>query len=303
MGKLSCISPEKTTWNLDLNDVDSDDHPQIQNYWSQIHTKYATLLLHKIQKLEGFWVKVGQYISTRGDVMPVQYLQILSSLQDSMPCRNWDDTYRTIVEELGPERMKLFTEINPRPLSTASLAQVHKATIKIPTTESTKDGDEHEYEYRDVVIKVQHRGVSQLMKQDMDNLRFILNMLAKTDPDLDFSPIIKEYNLEVIKELDFRIESQNMIDVRNILQQSNICAIVPKPILNFVTEKIIVMDFCEGFPVRDNDKLNSYNVNRELLLERVCAAWAVQMHVGGVFNCDPHLGKFLFLFCLMFTAS
>ncbi|KAL3894791.1 MAG: hypothetical protein SGARI_007639, partial [Bacillariaceae sp.] len=104
-----------------------------------------------------------------------------------MPPHSWDETYQTIREELGDDKLKMFESIDPESLSTASLAQVHRATLK-----ATIDGDAA----KDVVLKVQHRGVAQLMLQDMENLRVILNLLAKTDPDLDFSPVIREYNQE-----------------------------------------------------------------------------------------------------------
>jgi len=280
---------QKRTLGLDLTDPNSDDHPEILRLWSEVHTRNANNLLINIQRLEGFWVKVGQYLSSRADVMPSEYLQALSVLQDSMPPRSWEETYRTITEEFGGEEsvQKRFVSIDPIPLATASLAQVHRATLK------EVDGDNNTRSRQDVVIKVQHRGVAQLMLQDMDNLAVILNLLAKTDPELDFNPVIKEYNQEVRKELDFRTEAKNMKEVKELLDGTDIDVIVPESVPDLVTERCLVMEFCEGFPVRDIAKLEEYNVNRELLLERVCAAWAVQMHVGGIFNADPHTGNIL----------
>jgi aarF domain-containing kinase len=272
----------KKKLGLDLDDPNSDDHPEIMELWSRVHERNAQKLLEKIQTLEGFWVKVGQYLSSRADVMPPEYLQTLAQLQDSMPPRSWKETWETIQEELGEEALERFESIDPEPLSTASLAQVHRATLK-----------EHNGERHDVVIKVQHRGVASLMLQDMENLRVILQLLAYSDPDLDFGPVIREYNQEVRKELDFRTEAQNMNDVSHMLKKADIAVIIPDTISDLVTERVLVMDFCHGFPVRDTQLLDEYNVDRELLLERVCAAWAVQMHVGGVFNADPHMGNIL----------
>ena len=267
----------KKKLNLDVDDPDSDDHPDIMKLWSEVHERNASRLLVKIKHLAGFWVKVGQYLSTRADVMPPEYLEKLSELQDSMPPKPWEDIVATIQEELGgnDDLSQRIASIDPEPLSTASLAQVHRATLKGP-------------EKHQIVLKVQHRGVASLMIQDMVNLRVILDLLAKTDKDLDFSPVIREYNQEVRKELDFRIEAQNMDEVRRLLQDNNVQAIIPKTISNLVTERVIVMDFCEGFPVRDTHLMDKYSVDRELLLERICEAWAMQVHVGGLFNADPH---------------
>lgn len=227
----------KRRLKLSLDDPDSDDHPEIQALWSQVHRRSAQQLLQHIQRLEGFWVKVGQYLSSRGDVMPPEYLDILSQLQDSMPPRSWDDTWRTVEEELDSAALERLEHVEREPLSTASLAQVHRAVLR-----DDDDGDSS----RDVVLKVQHRGVASLMLQDMENLRVILELLAYTDPDLDFGPVIREYNREVRKELDFRVEAKNMKDVRQLLKQANCVAIIPETVAGLVTERVLVMDFCHG---------------------------------------------------------
>lgn len=264
----------KKKLGLSLDDPDSDDHPDVTNLWSHVHERNSRKLLSKIERLQGFWVKVGQYLSTRADIMPPEYIHALSSLQDACPAKSWEETWTTIQEELGEDAMKNFDSIDQEPLSTASLAQVHRATIK-DDQNGGKNG------LRDVVIKVQHRGVASLMMLDMENLRLILQMLAYTDSDLDFNPVIREYNMEVAKELDFRTEAENMKEISDLLRISKIQAIIPDTVPGLVTERVLVMDFCEGFPVKDTHLLDEFDVNRELLLERVCAAWAVQMHVGG----------------------
>jgi|AntRauTorckE5430_2_1112549.scaffolds.fasta_scaffold04840_1 aarF domain-containing kinase len=259
-------------------DSDSDDDPSVTLLWNNIHERNAAKLTKKIVNLEGFWIKVGQYLSSRSDVMPFEYITRLTSLQDSMPPKAFEDVMLTLHEEFTEEEMLLLHYIDPLPLSTASLAQVHRATLK--------NG-------RQVVLKVQHRGVASLMLQDMENLKSILNMVAKFEPDSDFTSIIQEYNKEVRKELDFRTEAENMNEVRKLLQEQNIRAIVPDVVPELVKERVLVMDFCEGFTIRDLDALDSHGVDRELLLKRVCDSWAAQMHVGGVFNADPHPGNIL----------
>jgi aarF domain-containing kinase len=257
---------------------DDDDHPQITALWDDAHELNAKRLLSGIERLQGFWVKLGQYISTRADVMPKQYLTTLSSLQDGVPSKPFQDIRKTLDEQLSPEALDLLQDIDPTPLSTASLAQVHRATLQ----------NGHK-----VVIKAQHRGVASLMLQDMENLRTILHLLSKSDPDLDYTPVVEEYTKEVTKELDFRQEAQNMKQVKAMLQQEGIRAIIPETIDGLVTEKVMVMDYCEGFSIRDTDSLDKYNADRRLLLERVCQSWAAQMHLLGIFNADPHSGNIL----------
>ena len=184
----------------------------------------------------------------------------------------------TLNEQLPSEALALFRDINPTPLSTASLAQVHRATL---------------LNGREVVIKAQHRGVASLMRQDMENLRTILHLLSKSDPDLDYTPVVEEYTKEVTKELDFRQEAQNMKEIKQLVQDRNIRAIVPGTVEGLITEKVLVMDCCQGFPIRDAENLDRYKVDRRLLLERVCQSWAAQMHLLGRSNADPHAGNLL----------
>jgi aarF domain-containing kinase len=276
--QLAKRKAKKLQKKLNIPEELVDDHPEIRELWSKVNERNAVRLTEQIKSLRGFWVKVGQYLSSRADVMPVEYLRELSSLTDSMPARPYSEIEATLAEELSPEELKQIAYIDPVALSTASLAQVHRARLL--------DGQE-------VVLKVQHRGIGSLMLQDMNNLRVILNMIAWSDPDLDFGPVIREWNQETKKELDFRIECDNMNDVRKLLEDNNVQAIIPKVIPGLVKERVLVMEFCEGFAVRDLDKMDEYKVDRRLLLERICSAWAVQMHVGGVFNADPHSGNIL----------
>ena len=210
--------------------------------------------------------------------MPPQYLRIFSSLQDSVPSKPFEDVLHTLKEELGLEEQSMFESIDAQPLSTASLAQVHRATL---------------VGGRQVVIKAQHRGVASLMRQDMANLGSILSIVARFDKEADFGPVVKEWMAEVLKELDFRTEATNMAEVRALISTQGIRAIVPASVDELVTQRVLVMDYCEGFAIKDTAKLDAEGVDRELLLQRVCEAWAAQLHVAGVFNADPHPGNIL----------
>ena len=131
------------------------------------------------------------------------------------------------------------------------------------------------------------------MKQDMANLRSILSIVARFDKDADFGPVVREWTSEVLKELDFRTEAANMAEVRGLLRSRRVRAIVPNAVEELVTARVLVMDFCEGFAIKDAARLDAEGVDRELLLQRVCEAWAAQLHVAGVFNADPHPGNIL----------
>ena len=254
------------------------EHPDLVALWDAAHERNAGRILASIEGLRGFWIKVGQYLSSRADVMPPQYLGALARLQDGVPANPYGDVLTTLREDLTEEQLARFGSIDPVPLSAASLAQVHRATLV--------DG-------RDVVVKVQHRGVASLMTQDMANLRTILGLLAVSDPGLDFGPVVDEYTAEVGRELDFRLEAASMEEVRKLLGSRGVRARVPEAVPGLVTRRVLTMEYCEGFSIRDVERLDGCGADREMLLRRVCTSWAVQMHLGGVFNADPHAGNLL----------
>jgi predicted unusual protein kinase regulating ubiquinone biosynthesis (AarF/ABC1/UbiB family) len=392
-----------TTTTTTTSPKAEEDDPRVVEFWSIVHRRNAIRLTNQIKQLQGFWVKVGQFLSSRADVMPMEYIQELSSLQDSLPAKPLHDILSTLREEWGlidnssrarisscsgnsktsstrttrslstsslddtpedysndddnPHRLQqleaLLESMDPIPLSTASLAQVHRA--RLPLKNRIDDGDEEDDSstgkstnknrailkhppkqqlYQDVVFKVQHVGIASLMRQDMENLKVIVGILAKMEPDFDFEPVFREYNQEVEKELDFRREARNMEEVRSLLlvndddddnehlnlpqqneetttttattsssivssfltassfsgtsrpKQSSpkVKAIIPRVLHEYTTERVLVMEFCPGFAVRELEQMEQHNVNKHLLLERICTSWAIQMHVGGFFN-------------------
>lgn len=189
--------------------------------------------------------------------------------------------------------------VDPVLLATASLAQVHRATLRCKNPEDGRN------EVRDIVVKAQHRSVASLMRQDMENLRTNLATVACLEAVADFEPVVREYNQEVRRELDFRIEAVNMEAVRHTLLSSSSSGgddndddeesphkvIIPRSL--WYSGRLLLMDYCPGFPVIDTEALDQHRFDRRLLLRRICSAWPLQMHVGGLFNADPHSGNIL----------
>ena len=184
----------------------------------------------------------------------------------------------TLLDELGDEGAAAITAMDPRPLSTASIAQVHAARLA--------DG-------RKVVIKFQHREIGRVMRQDMAQATVLGRVLAFFEPDFDFTSLIQEANGEHEKELDFRIEGANLAEIGANLQRSRVVAEVPTPIPGLVKERLLVMTFSEGMSLKSRAELLSAGIDLQLLVARVCEAWARQMFTDGTFNADPHAGNLL----------
>ena len=156
----------------------------VDELWDAAHERNALFLTQRFLHLEGLWVKLGQYLSSRADVMPDAYLKSLSKCQDSLVPRPFHQVKRLVEHELQRPLVAVFHHVDEVPIACASIAQVHRATLK--------DG-------REVVIKVQHENVSEAIRQDLANLQTLGDIFKRIDPDFDFSPVIREWAAEVPK--------------------------------------------------------------------------------------------------------
>eukprot|EP00873_Tetraselmis_striata_P006515 jgi/Tetstr1/426779/TSEL_016994.t1 len=263
---------------LAKEDPASDEHPALLALWEEAHTANADRVYKSIVGLRGLWVKVGQYLSSRVDVVPIPYIKRLVALQDDVPPYPWKEVDLTLREELGASWRDAFVELDETPLSAASVAQVHRAKLR--------SGEE-------VVVKVQHRGVAPRMRSDLANLSTLCRIIAWLEPDYDFRKIVDEWKPAVEQELDMRIEARALKEVAANMKAAGVRAIVPAPRDDMLSRRVLVMEFCHGFSVRSLELMDKHGVDREALLHRVCHAWAVQMHVDGFFNADPHPGNIL----------
>ncbi|GJM97531.1 hypothetical protein PR202_ga14463 [Eleusine coracana subsp. coracana] len=237
-------------------------------------------------ELEGLWVKLGQYLSTRADVLPEPYINVLKQLQDSLPPRPFEEVRGTIEKELGKPMNDLFTDFVLDPLATASIAQVHRATLR--------DG-------RDVVVKIQHDGVKEIILEDLKNAKSLIEWIAWAEPRYDFNPMIDEWCKEAPKELDFNHEAENTRAVsRNLSQKTDsgsgsvssaVDVLIPEIIQS--TDKVLILEYMDGIRLNDNDSLEAYGVDKQKIVEEITRAYAHQIYIDGFFNGDPHPGNFL----------
>ncbi|KAI3888422.1 hypothetical protein MKW92_009544 [Papaver armeniacum] len=254
--------------------------------WEKTHERNAKRVLSLIVELEGLWVKLGQYLSTRADVLPQAYIVLLKQLQDSLPPRPVKEVCRTIQKELGKSVDDLFSEFVETPLATASIAQVHRATLN--------DG-------RNVVVKVQHEGIKTVILEDLKNAKSIVDWIAWAEPQYDFNPMIDEWCKEAPKELDFNHEAENTRTVSNNLNYKGrrdnaspgnaVDVLIPEVIQS--SEKCLVLEYMDGIRLNDKESLDAFGVDKQKLLEEITRAYAHQIYVDGFFNGDPHPGNFL----------
>ncbi|PIN15324.1 putative unusual protein kinase [Handroanthus impetiginosus] len=252
------------------------------NLWEKAHERNAKRVLNLIVELEGLWVKLGQYLSTRADVLPPAYIRLLRQLQDSLPPRPLEEVCQTINKELGKSMEDLFLSFDIVPLATASIAQVHRATLA---------------DLQEVVVKVQHEGIKEIILEDLKNAKSIVDWIAWAEPQYNFNPMIDEWCKEAPKELDFNNEAENTRKVsRNLGTPCQFflflhCQLDVLIIMS--TEKVLVLEYMDGVRLNDSESLQALGVDKQKLVEEITRAYAHQIYVDGFFNGDPHPGNFL----------
>jgi len=238
----------------------------------------ADELAADLERLGPTFIKLGQLLSTRGDLLPEAYLEALSRLQDNIEPFKFEEIERIVTSELGVRISKAFADFDPTPIAAASLAQVHRATMR--------DG-------RSVVVKVQRPNIRELIVDDLEALGEIAEFLdAHTElgKRYEFANMLTDLRKSLLRELDFTIESQNLIAIaENLDEFENI--VLPDPIEDFTTTRILTMDYIPGKKITELSPLRLLEIDALGLADELFRAYLKQMLIDGLFHADPHPGN------------
>jgi predicted unusual protein kinase regulating ubiquinone biosynthesis (AarF/ABC1/UbiB family) len=262
--------------------------------WEANYEISARFLYLSVKRLRGLWTKSAQYLSSRADFMPLGYIRELSKLQDQAPETPWQD-----IQHLLPVKLKRdLLKIDTKPIASASIGQVHLAQMMV-------NGQE-----RKVVIKVQHPHARTLMLDDFWSLLVICRIVGWLEPDYAFMEILmREWAFEARKELDFTNELEHLQQAQDALvamfpakesvvytnteHRTPFRAEVPKPIAQYSSPNVLVMDYCEGCRVDNFSQLEKWSLNRVDVMDGLSQTFAHFMYCSEIFNGDPHPGNFL----------
>jgi ubiquinone biosynthesis protein len=190
-----------------------------------------------LQELGPTFIKLGQILSTRPDILPEEYISALQSLQDSTSPVAPEKINSVLSAELGVDWRNLFKSFDDTPLATASIAQVHRATLK--------DGSE-------VVLKIQRPKISRIIEADLSILEFLTNRLLNEYPEAEyFDPkgVIVEFNKAIHSEIDFTTEAKNIVQFsKNFEDDPNV--IIPDVVSELSSSKVLCMTFLDGVSIR-----------------------------------------------------
>jgi predicted unusual protein kinase regulating ubiquinone biosynthesis (AarF/ABC1/UbiB family) len=246
--------------------------------YARHHRRSAELVYRTALRLEGWLVKACQFIGTRADILPPEYIEVLSRLHDQVPPRPFALIKQRVEEELQKPLAEVFTSFNADPIAAASLAQVHKATL---------------FDGRQVAVKVQYPDVAELVDLDMQNIAFFIDWLAKIEPRFDFRFIIREMRRYIPLELDFLNEGKNAETVGKNFAARGDEVIVPRIYWEYTTKKLLVMEFMEGIKVTEVEQLRSAGIDTRVVAQKLTEAYLQQILLDGLFHADPHPGNLL----------
>ena len=248
-------------------------------------------VLHNILvDLGPVYVKLGQLLSTRPDLLPAEYIDELSTLQDEVPPVAWPLIEAVIQEELNRPLSEVFAKLNPEPVAAGSIAQTHRATLI--------DG-------REVALKVQRPGLEAVIKQDVALIRGIADLAARTDfgKDYDIVAIAEEFTKALQAELDFCTEASYTDQLRHNLSSSRWFdpsqLVVPEVYWDLTTQKLMVMEWLDGVPLlaaeMGKGKIADHQEERRALTTLLFRAFFQQLYIDGFFHADPHPGNLFYL--------
>ena len=235
-------------------------------------------LVDDLEAMGPTYVKLGQVLAGRPDLLPEPYRKSLSRLQDKVKPFPFEQVEEIVVNELGVRVSKAFSRFDPEPIAAASLGQVHMAALR--------DG-------RPVVVKVQRPDIRPQIAQDFEVLEQLAGTMdshTKLGRRHRFAAIVEEFRLTIQNELNYEREAQNLITVgKNLLEFERIQ--VPQPILDYTTRSVLTMEYISGRKITSLTPLARLDVNGGELCEELFRAYLKQVLVDGIFHADPHPGN------------
>jgi ubiquinone biosynthesis protein len=235
-------------------------------------------LAKDLEKLGPTFVKLGQVLSTRADLLPPPYLEALSRLQDHVEPFPLADAQETIEADLGVRISKAFLTFDSEPLACASLGQVHRATLR--------DG-------RAVAVKVQRPGIMEQALADLtvlDEIAAFVDHYTKVGRRYEFAPMIREFRKALMEELDYEVEANHLRTLKRNLEEFGRIA-VPAPIDSYVSKRVLTMEYVRGTKVTALNPVALIDVDPDGLADELIQAYLHQILIDGFFHADPHPGN------------
>jgi predicted unusual protein kinase regulating ubiquinone biosynthesis (AarF/ABC1/UbiB family) len=250
-----------------------DDSPEVSATAPE-----AGELAADLERLGPTFIKLGQLLSTRADILPPPYLEALTRLQDNVEPFSFADVERIVEDDLGVRLSKAFNRFDSVPMASASLGQVHRAEMR--------DG-------REVVVKIQRPEIREQIVQDvaaLEELATFLDSHTEMGKRYDFAQMLSEFRKSLLRELDYRDEAGHLIEFGENLRDFDLL-VIPRPVEDFTSSRVLTMDYIHGKKITALHPIRRLEINGTRLAEQFFRAYLQQILVDGVFHADPHPGN------------
>jgi predicted unusual protein kinase regulating ubiquinone biosynthesis (AarF/ABC1/UbiB family) len=237
----------------------------------------AQWLTRQLLELGSAFIKLGQLLSSRPDILPAGWVSELASLQDNVPAFSFDRVQTVLEEELG-QRCAEVIDLDPQPLGAASLAQVHRASLRSG---------------RQVVLKVQRQGLDRRFRLDLDVMQQVAAVMQRHPTwgrGRDWPAMARECRRVLLRELDFRVEAQYAARFRQQFLDDELIRI-PGVIWELSTRRVLCLDYLPGIKINDREAMLEAGINPSDVAEIGAASYLKQLVRFGFFHADPHPGN------------
>ncbi|MFQ5478465.1 MAG: ABC1 kinase family protein [Candidatus Binatia bacterium] len=246
-------------------------------YYDRQHLRSAILVCTTAIKLEGLLIKACQFAGSRADILPDQYVQVLSQLHDRVPPRPFSIMKPWIEAQLGRPLDSCFAHFDEHPIAAASLAQVYRARLQ--------DGFE-------VAVKVQYPHIDRIIATDLANFGFFIRLLARIERSFDMRVLLDEVRKYIPLELDFVNEAANARRFAENFRDHE-TVVFPTPLEELSCRTVLTMNFIEGVRISDVAELGRRGIDKHAVAELLVDCYLTQILRHGFFHGDPHPGNLL----------
>lgn len=266
-------------WNSDLlNDTTSHAMKEETARNFSDYDQTPEELVEDLKKMGPTYVKLGQLLSTRPDLLPDRYLHALASLQDDLPPIPYEEVEEIVEHEIGTRISKAFNSFDNEPVASASIGQVHKAELRSGKT---------------VAVKVQRPGIRKKFLDDLNTLEEVAELAVKhtqVGKQYGFKDVLSELKRIMLQELDYLREANNLVTLGTNLKEYR-RLIVPQPIPDYTTSKVLTMEYVKGTKITSVNPLKKTETDFTPLVDELIEAYLKQIVSDGFVHADPHPGN------------
>ncbi len=244
-------------------------------YLGGLHKRNASLIREKALEMKGVMIKVGQFLSSRIDFLPDEYIAELSRLQDKVPPHDYTGIRERITAELGSPPEEIFSSFDTEPIAAASLGQVHKALLK--------DGGQ-------VAVKVQYPDIEKIIETDIRMFGVLIRIMRGRAGNINLRVLHEEFSKIVRAELDYLQEGRNAERFRENFKGDD-RIVIPGVKWKYTTGKVLTLEFVGGVKITECDEVKSPGIDCREVVNLLAESYSKMIFVHGFFHGDPHPGN------------